>query len=117
MLAIALTLSVLAVPAGAEGVGTTTGVLTRSPELSETTRLADRRAVVIGDQLYATSTADGLYPAMGFHTRGEMGGFWAPPIKLLDGIWFSVDGRWLGAGVPAHRFTSGWGYHRTTYAP
>jgi hypothetical protein len=115
VLAIALVLSVLAAPAGAEGSGAA-GVLTRSRELSETTRLADRRAVVIGDRLYATSTADGLYPAMGFHTRGEMGGFWAPPIKLLDGIWFSVDGRWLGAGVPAQQFASGWGYHRTTYA-
>ena len=41
---------------------------------------------------------------MGFHTRGEMGGIWAPPIKLLDGVWFGIDGEWLG---PAQRFTSG----------
>ena len=33
---------------------------------------------------------DGSYPATGFHTRGEMGGFWTPPIKLLDGIWFKA---------------------------
>ena len=45
----------------------------------------------------------------GFHTRGEMGGFWTPPIKLLDGIWFGVDGTWLG---PATQYTSGWGYLR-----
>ena len=60
-------------------LGATAGDLHRSPrapELSEATRLADRRAVVIGDRLYATSTADGLYPAMGFHTRREMGGIW-----------------------------------------
>lgn len=44
---------------------------------------------------------------MGFHTRGEMGGIWTPPLKLLDGLWFSVDGRPIGA---ATRFTSGWGY-------
>src|SRR5205085_11907034 len=32
---------------------------------------------------------------------------WTPPIKLLDGLWFSVDGTWL---PPAQRFTSGYGY-------
>ena len=91
------------------------GALPVSAELSETTRLADRRAVVVGDRLYSTATADGLYPAMGFHTRGEMGGIWSPPIKLLDGIWFGVDGRWLGDGIEATEFTSGWGYTRTIY--
>ncbi len=44
---------------------------------------------------------------MGFHTRGEMGGIWTPPIKLLDGIWFGVNGQWIG---PATKFTSGFGY-------
>src|SRR5881275_3010264 len=46
---------------------------------------------------------------MGFHTRGEMGGMWAPPLNLLDGVWLSVNGRWIG---PATRFTSGQGYVR-----
>ena len=49
------------------------------------------------------------YPAMGFHTRGEMGGVWTPPIKLVDGIWFGVGNRWIG---PATRFTSGYGHVR-----
>ncbi|MBA2697313.1 MAG: glycogen debranching protein, partial [Nocardioidaceae bacterium] len=90
--------------------------LPRSPELTTTTRLDDRRAVVIGHRFYSTWTEDGLYPAMGFHTRGEMGGFWTPPIKLLDGIWFRVDGEWLGDGIAARKFASGWGYTRTEYA-
>src|SRR5215218_1504057 len=85
--------------------------LARSPELTETTRLADRRSVVIGDRFWQMGTADGQYPALGFHTRGEMGGFWTPPIKLLDGLWFSVDDRWLG---PATATTTGWGYVRST---
>ena len=51
---------------------------------------------------------DGSYPATGFHTRGEMGGFWTPPIKLLDGLWFRANGTWLKAG----KYTSGWGYQR-----
>src|SRR5918998_4990496 len=48
---------------------------------------------------------------MGFHTRGEMGGIWSPPIKLLDGVWAGIDGTWIG---PATRFTSGWGHVEMT---
>jgi hypothetical protein len=54
--------------------------------LSETTRLSDRRFVVTGDRAWALGAADGTYPAAGFHTRGEMGGFWLPNLKLLDGV-------------------------------
>ena len=89
----------------------------RSPELSVTDRLEDRRSVVVGDRFYEVSTADGLYPATGWHIRGEMGGLWAPPVKLLDGVWFAVDGAWLGAQAPAEQFTSGYGYTRIGYGP
>ncbi|MDQ4085876.1 MAG: glycogen debranching protein, partial [Actinomycetota bacterium] len=92
------------------------GALPRSPELAETTRLADRRAVVVGERVYSTWAEDGTYPAAGFHTRGEMGGIWSPPVKLLDGMWFAVDGAWLGGQAEARRFVSGWGYTRTEYA-
>ena len=102
--------------AGAADPGPDVGPLPRGPELSETRRLDDRRAVVIGERAYSTWTEDGLYPAMGFHTRGEMGGIWSPPIKLLDGIWFGLGDDWLGDDVPARRFSSGWGYARTDYA-
>lgn len=97
--------------------GAEVGALPRSPELTETTRLDDRRAVVIGERLYSTWSEDGLYPAAGWHTRGEMGGIWSPPVKLLDGLWFAVDGGWLGDDVSAQRFASGWGYTRTEYEP
>ena len=83
--------------------------LARSPELSETRRLSDRRFVVTGDRAWALGSADGRYPAAGFHTRGEMGGFWLPNVKLLDGMWFGINGDWIG---PATRTTSGWGYVR-----
>ena len=69
---------------------------TSSPELSETSRLADRRSLVVGDRAYSMSTADGLYPAAGWHIRGEMGGVWTPPVKLVDGIWLRLAGQWLG---------------------
>ncbi|MEU8616040.1 hypothetical protein AB0C29_49460, partial [Actinoplanes sp. NPDC048791] len=74
--------------------------------LSEQSRLADRRYVATGDRAYEVGAEDGSYPATGWHIRGEMGGFWSPPIKLLDGLWFAVDGQWLSAT----RFTSGTGF-------
>ena len=51
---------------------------------------------------------------MGFHTRGEMGGIWTPPIKLVDGIWFGIGERWIG---PATRFTSGCGHVQHARCP
>jgi hypothetical protein len=86
-----------------------------SPELTERTRLPDRRSVVLGDRFYAVSTEDGLYPATGWHTLGEMGGFWTPPLKLLDGVWFGLDGSWLGGQAKAESFTAGQGYTRIGY--
>src|SRR6266478_330201 len=68
-----------------------------SPTLSVSSNLANRRYVAAGDRAYDLGSEDGRYPAMGFHTRGEMGGIWTPPIKLLDGIWFGINGR----GSPA----------------
>ena len=34
---------------------------------------------------------------------------WAPPLKLVDGVWFGIDRNWIG---PATKFVSGWGYTR-----
>ncbi|MFN2488869.1 MAG: glycogen debranching protein [Actinomycetota bacterium] len=78
-----------------------------APTLSIATRLSDRRYVAAGERAYVVGTESGRFPAMGFHTRGEMGGIWSPPIKLLDGLWFGIDDTWIG---PATRFTSGYGY-------
>ena len=94
-----LLLAALAFPAAAEA----------APELSTSNRLDDRRYVASGPRAYDVGTEAGRYPAMGFHTRGEMGGIWSPPIKLVDGIWFGINKRWIG---PATRFTSGYGHVR-----
>ena len=109
-LALPLTVMSSATSAPARAADDPTSPSLRSPELSTTTRLADRRSLVVGDRFYEMGAEDGSYPATGFHTRGEMGGFWTPPVKLLDGLWFNVDGHWLGS----HRYTSGWGYQRMT---
>ncbi len=107
---VALLAPAAAVPAGAAETPVVDPALARSPELSETSRLSDRRFVVTGEDGWELGSADGRYPAAGFHTRGEMGGFWTPQLKLLDGIWFGFDGKWIGKG---RRTTSGWGYVRT----
>jgi hypothetical protein len=80
-----------------------------SSELSTSNRLQDRREVAAGQRSYAVGFEDGRWYANGWHTTGEMGGVWAPPLKLLDGVWFGVGDAWVG---PATRFTSGWGYTR-----
>jgi hypothetical protein len=80
-----------------------------SPELSTSNRLQDRREVAAGQRSYAVGFEDGRFYANGWHTTGEMGGVWTPPLKLLDGVWFGIGDQWVG---PATKFTSGWGYTR-----
>ncbi len=102
--------------AGSPPQTATAGPTAAPSELSETTRLADRRSLVVGDRAYAMGDETGLYPAAGWHIRGEMGGFWTQPIKLLDGLWFGLDGAWLGKDVAAQKYTSGHGYSRIDYS-
>jgi hypothetical protein len=80
-----------------------------TPELSTTSRLQDRREVAAGTRAYSIGFEDGRFYANGWHITGEMGGVWTPPLKLVDGVWFGLDGQWVG---PATKFSSGWGYTR-----
>jgi hypothetical protein len=82
-----------------------------TPELSVTSRLQDRREVAAGQRAYAVGFEDGRFYANGWHTTGEMGGVWSPPLKLVDGVWFGIGDEWVG---PASKFTSGLGYTRYT---
>lgn len=43
-----------------------------------------------GTRLYCIATLAGTFPDTGWHVPDEMGGVWAPPIKLLDGYWLGV---------------------------
>jgi hypothetical protein len=79
----------------------------RAPDLGLPARavdadLAARRFVAAGERAYIVGTADGRFPPLGWHIKGQMGGVWAHPIKLLDSLNFSVDGAPLAA---ATRFT------------
>src|SRR3954468_8993147 len=85
-----------------------------APELSTSNRLHDRREVAAGQRSYAVGFEDGRFYANGWHTTGEMGGVWTPPLKLLDGVWFGIGDQWVG---PASKFTSGQGYVRYDLPP
>ena len=70
LLAVGATAAALALPtvgaaAGESATAVTAAGINAAPgsELTETTRLADRRSLVVGDRAYAMSTADSLYPA------------------------------------------------------
>ncbi|MDR1371042.1 MAG: amylo-alpha-1,6-glucosidase, partial [Dysgonamonadaceae bacterium] len=44
-----------------------------------------------GDRTYIIGTQDGLFPDLGSHVRGEMGGIWTLPVKLADGFWLKLS--------------------------
>ena len=83
-----------------------------TPELSVADRLEDRRAVAAGTRAQVLGFEDGRFYANGWHITGEMGGIVTPPLKLLDSLYFGVNGEWAGQ---ATRFTSGWGYTRAEF--
>jgi len=57
------------------------------PARSAIDNLAQKRYAAAGDRAYAIGMLDGSFPPIGTRIRGEMGGVWAPPIKLLSGYW------------------------------
>lgn len=44
-----------------------------------------------GVKLYMIGHQDGTFPDLGWHIKGEMGGIWHHPIKLLDGFEASIS--------------------------
>ena len=69
------------------------------PARSATDNLTQKRYVAAGDHAYVIGMLDGSFPPIGTRIRGEMGGVWAPPIKLLTGYWFALNGEWLPAAT------------------
>ena len=71
-----------------------------------------KRYVAAGDRAYVVGVQDGsVAPAtgIGWHIKGQMGGVWAHPIKLLDHFQFYLNDKLL---PPATTFVSGTGYVR-----
>lgn len=42
--------------------------------------------VTAGNRVYMVGHQDGSFPELGWHIKGEMGGIWNHPIKLMDGF-------------------------------
>ncbi|HZC39359.1 MAG TPA: hypothetical protein VE343_01720 [Streptosporangiaceae bacterium] len=83
-----------------------------APVISASSQLPLRRFVAAGTRAYVVGAEDGTFPPIGWHITGQMGGVWAPPAKLLDGMWFRVGSSWLDS---ASTYTSGPGFVRLTF--
>ena len=46
----------------------------------------DSPYVTAGDRVYMVGHQNGTFPPLGWHIKGEMGGIWNHPIKLMDGF-------------------------------
>jgi hypothetical protein len=98
----------------AVGMLVAAGPAAAAPEIPISQRLQDRRYDVAGERARTIGFQDGRFYANGWHITGEMGGVWSEPLKLVDGVWFGIDGQWVG---PATEFRSGWGYAEMDLPP
>ncbi len=57
-----------------------------SPNIAGTEAYLDSPFVTAGDRVYLVGHQNGTFPELGWHIKGEMGGLWNHPIKLLDGF-------------------------------
>ncbi len=57
-----------------------------APAIDGKAEYLDSPFVTAGDRLYMVGHQNGSFPEIGWHIKGEMGGVWNHPIKLMDGI-------------------------------
>lgn len=62
-----------------------------------TTENLKRLTACASDYGYIIGSQNSRFPAFGEHIKGEMGGVWIHPIKLLDGYWLEIGGDILTA--------------------
>lgn len=61
-------------------------LLQDSPAIAGKSNYLDSPFVTAGDRVYMVGHQDGSFPPLGWHIKGEMGGIWNHPIKLMDGF-------------------------------
>ncbi|SFR38146.1 alpha-L-rhamnosidase [Robiginitalea myxolifaciens] len=61
-------------------------ILGNSPSIVGNTEYLDSPYLTPGDRVYMVGHQNGTFPELGWHIKGEMGGVWDHPIKLLDGF-------------------------------
>ena len=57
-----------------------------SPSITGKSTYLTSPYVTAGDRVYMVGHQDGTFPELGWHIKGEMGGIWDHPIKLMDGF-------------------------------
>lgn len=69
-----------------EQVNSIEALVADSPSIAGKAEYLDSPFVTAGDRLYMVGHQDGSFPEVGWHIKGEMGGIWNHPIKLMDGL-------------------------------
>jgi len=62
----------------------------KSPSIAGKTAYLASPFVTAGNRVYMVGHQDGSFPDLGWHIKGEMGGIWDHPIKLMDGFDLAV---------------------------
>ncbi|MEX0288347.1 MAG: glycogen debranching protein [Flavobacteriaceae bacterium] len=57
-----------------------------SPSIEGNTSYLNSPYVTAGNRVYMVGHQDGSFPELGWHIKGEMGGIWNHPIKIMDGF-------------------------------
>lgn len=63
-----------------------------SPSIKGNDNYLDSPFVTAGNRVYMVGHQNGSFPEIGWHIKGEMGGIWNHPIKLMDG--FDINLNW-----------------------
>ena len=66
-------------------------ILADSPNIEGRQEYIDSPYVTAGDRVYMVGHQNGSFPELGWHVKGEMGGIWMHPIKLMDGFNLSLE--------------------------
>ena len=61
-------------------------ILAESPSIAGHKEYLESPFVTAGNRVYMVGHQDGSFPDLGWHIKGEMGGIWNHPIKLMDGF-------------------------------
>ncbi len=61
-------------------------VLKDAPHINGKNSYLNSPMVTAGNRVYMVGHQNGSFPELGWHIKGEMGGIWNHPIKLMDGF-------------------------------
>ncbi len=77
---------VLIMACSSPGENSLSNLLEQSPNIGGKEVYMNSPYVTAGNRVYMVGHQDGSFPPLGWHIKGEMGGIWNHPIKLMDGF-------------------------------